>query len=311
MHKIAVFSCFLVVMNGSGGIRVCYWQARSCTGNFKIVIISNITLMGVLMLVLNQQLVSDEEMTNVTMRSISVNNTGITDYPILDFDAVAIQKLSSGVRETLRQSKTKPRGGKFYEFSKRVCDVVLSGTALAVLCVPLSVVAAIIYIDDNGNPFFSQVRLTKDGKPFKMYKLRSMCMDAEARFAEVQKENQSDGLAFKSDDDPRITRIGKFIRKTSIDELPQLWNVLKGDMSIIGPRPPLPREVVLYTPEQMDRLLVKGGLSCICQTEGRSDMEFDKWVESDVEYIKTRSAGLDIKLMFKTLTAVLKRKGAK
>ena len=138
-----------------------------------------------------------------------------------------------------------------------------------------------------------------------------MCVDAEARFAEVQKENQSDGLAFKSDDDPRITRIGRFIRKTSIDELPQLWNVFKGDMSIIGPRPPLPREVVLYTPEQMDRLIVKGGLSCICQCEGRSDMEFDKWVESDVRYIKTRSAGLDIKLMFKTLTAVLKRKGAK
>jgi lipopolysaccharide/colanic/teichoic acid biosynthesis glycosyltransferase len=99
-----------------------------------------------------------------------------------------------------------------------------------------------------------------------------MCIDAEAKFAEVQKENQSDGLAFKSDDDPRVTRIGKFIRKTSIDELPQFFNVLRGDMSIIGPRPPLPREVVLYTPEQMDRLLVKGGLSCICQTEGRSDM---------------------------------------
>ena len=263
------------------------------------------------MLVLNQQLVSDEKVTDVSMRSISVNNSGITNYPILDFDEIGIQKLYNGVKETLKQSKTKPRGGKFYEFSKRVCDVVLSGTALAVLFVPLSVVAAIIYIDDNGNPFFSQVRLTKDGKPFKMYKLRSMCMDAEARFAEVQKANQSDGLAFKSDDDPRITRIGKFIRKTSIDELPQLWNVFKGDMSIIGPRPPLPREVVLYTPEQMDRLLVKGGLSCICQTEGRSDMEFDKWVESDVRYIKTRSAGLDVKLMFKTLTAVLKRKGAK
>ena len=263
------------------------------------------------MLVLNQQLVSEEDITNVTLRAISVNNTGITEYPILEFDENAIGLLYEGVRETLRQSKVKPRGGKLYEFSKRFCDVVLSGAALAVLFVPLTVVAAAIYIDDKGNPFFSQVRLTKNGKPFKMYKLRSMCMDAEARFAEVQKENQSDGLAFKSDDDPRITRIGKFIRKTSIDELPQLWNVFKGDMSIIGPRPPLPREVVLYTPEQMDRLLVKGGLSCICQTEGRSDMEFDKWVKSDVEYIKNRSIGLDVKLMFKTVTAVLMRKGAK
>lgn len=138
-----------------------------------------------------------------------------------------------------------------------------------------------------------------------------MCMDAEIRFADVQKENKSDGLAFKNDDDPRITKIGKFIRKTSIDELPQFWNVLKGDMSLIGPRPPLPREVVLYTPEQIDRLLVKGGLSCICQTEGRSDMEFDKWVETDIKYIKTRSLALDIKLMFKTVAAVFLRKGAK
>ena len=138
-----------------------------------------------------------------------------------------------------------------------------------------------------------------------------MCVDAEAKFAEVQKENQSDGLAFKSENDPRITKIGGFIRKTSIDELPQLWNILKGDMSIIGPRPPLPREVVLYTPEQMDRLLVKGGLSCICQVEGRSDMEFDKWVESDVKYIKNRSLRMDISLVFKTIGAVLKGKGAR
>jgi len=138
-----------------------------------------------------------------------------------------------------------------------------------------------------------------------------MCVDAEAKFAEVQKENKSDGLAFKSDDDPRITKIGKFIRKTSIDELPQLFNVLKGDMSIIGPRPPLPREVVLYTPHHMDRLLVKGGLSCICQTEGRSDMPFEEWVDSDIKYIENRNAGFDLKLMFKTVSAVLLRKGAK
>ena len=125
------------------------------------------------------------------------------------------------------------------------------------------------------------------------------------------RNKSSDGIAFKSENDPRITRIGRFIRKTSIDELPQLWNVLKGDMSIIGPRPPLPREVVLYTPHQMERLLVKGGLSCTCQVEGRSDMEFDKWVESDIEYIKTRSTKLDLKLMCKTIGAVVKKKGAR
>ncbi len=236
---------------------------------------------------------------------------GVTEYPILKFDDRALNLLHMGVSNTLKYTKVTPKGGKGFEFVKRAFDIVASAGALTVLALPIGVVALIIYLDDKGNPFFSQVRLTKDGKPFKMYKLRSMCIDAEARFAEVQKENQSDGLAFKAEDDPRVTRIGKFIRKTSIDELPQFYNVLRGDMSIIGPRPPLPREVVLYTPEQMDRLLVKGGLSCICQTEGRSDMEFDKWVEGDVRYIKTRSAGLDLKLMFKTAAAVILRKGAK
>ncbi|MBR1592528.1 MAG: sugar transferase [Ruminococcus sp.] len=236
---------------------------------------------------------------------------GVTEYPILEFDEEALELLRLGIVNTLKYSKIVPNGGKAYECTKRMFDIAASAAALAVLAVPIGIAALVIYIDDKGNPFFSQVRLTKNGKPFRMYKLRTMCMDAEARFAEVQKENQSDGLAFKSDSDPRITRVGGFLRKTSIDELPQLWNVLKGDMSLIGPRPPLPREVVLYTPKQMERLLVKGGLSCICQTEGRSDMAFDEWVKGDLRYIKTRSAKVDLKLMIKTVQAVVMRKGAK
>ena len=258
-----------------------------------------------------KKVVSEDEFTEVTLKTMKENKGGVTEYPILDFTEDALALLCTGVRETLRYSKVKPAGGKMYEFIKRGFDIVASAGVLAVIAIPLGVVAAIIYLDDKGNPVFSQVRLTKNGKPFKMYKLRSMCTDAEERFAEVMKNNESDGIAFKSDDDPRITKIGKFIRKTSIDELPQLWNVLKGDMSIIGPRPPLPREVVLYTPEEMDRLLVKGGLSCICQTEGRSDMPFEQWVKSDIQYIKTRCASLDLKLMFKTVGAVIKKKGAK
>lgn len=260
---------------------------------------------------------TEEQVTQETLKTLeasenkNIKQVGVTEYPILDFDIRSLNLLYTGVRETLKHTKVKVNGGKLYEFLKRAFDLCAASFALLILLIPLAVIAAIIYIDDKGNPFFSQVRLTKQGKPFRMYKLRSMCVDAEAKFAEVQKENKSDGLAFKSDDDPRITKIGKFIRKTSIDELPQLWNVIKGDMSIIGPRPPLPREVVLYTPEQMERLLVKGGLSCICQTEGRSDMEFDKWVESDIKYIKNRSAALDLKLMFKTVSAVIQRKGAK
>lgn len=261
--------------------------------------------------VINKKNMTEEMVTEVTLDAMKKNKDGITEYPVLDFDERALGLLCTGVRETLKYSKVKPAGGVFYKAVKRAVDIVCSALGLLILLIPMAIVALIIYLDDKGNPFFSQVRLTENGKAFRMYKFRSMCVDAEARFAEVQKENESDGLAFKSENDPRITKIGAFIRKTSIDELPQLWNILKGDMSIIGPRPPLPREVVLYTPEQMDRLLVKGGLSCICQVEGRSDMEFDKWVESDIRYIKTRSLWTDVSLFFRTIWVVIKGKGAR
>ena len=254
---------------------------------------------------------TEEMVTRITLDSMKNNNEGVTEYPILNFDQRALNLLCEGIRETLKYSKLKPAGSKAYKILKRTLDIILSTAALALLIIPMGAVALAIYIDDKGNPFFSQIRLTENGRPFKMYKFRSMCTDAEEKFAEVQKSNQTDGIAFKSENDPRITKIGHFIRKTSIDELPQLWNVLKGDMSIIGPRPPLPREVVLYTPHQMERLIVKGGLSCICQCEGRSDMSFDEWVESDIRYIKNRSLKLDFSLMLRTASAVIKRKGAK
>ena len=254
---------------------------------------------------------SEDDITDVTLQQMKENKEGVTSYPILDFDARAMGLLTTGVQETLKSSQVKPAGGLGYRFVKRAFDIVVSALALLILLIPLGIVMLAIYIEDKGNPIFPQVRLTENGRPFKMYKLRSMCMDAEERFAEVMKENESDGLAFKAEHDPRVTKIGDFIRRTSIDELPQFFNVLKGDMSIIGPRPPLPREVVLYTPEHMDRLLVKGGLSCICQTEGRSDMPFEEWVDTDIEYIKKRSVWLDLKLMVKTFTAVVKRKGAR
>ncbi|MDE6780819.1 MAG: sugar transferase [Ruminococcus sp.] len=235
---------------------------------------------------------------------------GIKDYPILNFSKKDLEKLRICVVETLKSSDVVPARGKVYEVSKRIFDITLASVGALVAVIPVGCFALAIFLQDGGNPFFVQVRLTKGGKPFRMYKLRSMCIDAEEKFSEVQKANKSDGLAFKSDKDPRITPIGRFIRKTSIDELPQLINVLKGDMSIIGPRPPLPREVVLYTPEQMNRLLVKGGLACICQTEGRSDMPFDEWIHTDIEYIKNRSMALDIKILVKMIIAVIKRKGA-
>jgi len=255
--------------------------------------------------------VSEEQFTELTLESMKSNSEGVTEYPVLEFDERALNLLSTGVKETLKHSKVKPAGSLAYKIIKRTIDIIISFVAIVILLIPMLIIALIIFLGDRGNPIFSQVRMTENGKTFKMYKFRSMCTDAEEKFAEVQKENQSDGLAFKSDEDPRITKIGRFIRKTSIDELPQLFNVLIGQMSIIGPRPPLPREVVLYTPNHMDRLLVKGGLSCICQVEGRSDMEFDKWVETDIKYIETRNLWLDISLFFKTIGVVLMGKGAR
>ncbi len=254
---------------------------------------------------------TEESITEVTLTKLKENPNGETNYPILEFDDHALELLSQGVRETLKYSDVKPRGGTGYRICKRAMDIILSVIALVILFIPMAIIALLVFAQDGGNPFFSQVRLTEQGKVFHMYKFRSMCVDAEAKFAEIQKQNETDGLAFKNANDPRVTKIGGFLRKTSLDELPQLWNILKGDMSIIGPRPPLPREVVLYTPRHMDRLLVRGGLSCIAQCEGRSDVEFERWVESDVEYIQTRSILNDIKLIFRTFAAVLKKDGAR
>lgn len=239
------------------------------------------------------------------------NSYDETDYPILDFDEKALDLLSEGVRETLKCSDVKVNGGLMYAFFKRLIDIVLSFCGIVVLLIPMIIIGLIVFFQDGGKPIFSQVRLTKNGKIFHMYKFRSMCVDAEEKFCQVQKENETDGVAFKSENDPRITKFGKFIRKTSLDELPQLFNILRGDMSIIGPRPPLPREVVLYTPKHMNRLLVKGGLACTAQCEGRSEMEFEKWVESDIEYIENRTLWVDLKLFLRTIGVVLLKKGAK
>lgn len=257
--------------------------------------------------------ITDNQITTETnnLSEKQHNKEGIKKYPVLNFTEKDLEKLQKDIIEVLKKSKIKPAGGKLYEISKRILDIVFGSMGIILTVIPIGGFALAIFLSDGGNPFFAQTRITKNGKPFKMYKLRSMCIDAEEKFAKVQELNKSDGLAFKSDDDPRITKIGKFIRKTSIDELPQLINVIKGDMSIIGPRPALPREVVLYTPKEMDRLLVKGGLACVCQTEGRSDMSFDEWMDTDIEYIKNRSLSFDFKIFFKMCYAVVCGKGAK
>lgn len=198
-----------------------------------------------------------------------------------------------------------------YLVVKRAMDIVLSMMALILLSPVLLTLAVIIFLDDpHGSPIFCQPRVGKDGKEFHLYKLRSMVCNAEDLLSELKDKNEMDGPAFKIKEDPRITRIGKFIRKTSIDELPQFWNVLKGDMSMVGPRPPLPQEVAQYTSYQMQRLSVKPGLTCIWQTQPRrNDMSFDEWVELDLEYIQNRSILMDIKLIFKTVGCMFAGEG--
>lgn len=206
--------------------------------------------------------------------------------------------------------KIVPNGGNVYLFLKRTMDIVCSLIALIVLS-PIFLISAIaIKTEDGGKVIFSQNRVGKNENVFKMYKFRSMCSDAEEKLQDLQDQNEMDGLAFKIAKDPRVTKIGAFIRKTSIDELPQFINILIGDMSIVGPRPPLESEVANYNDYQRQRLLVKPGLTCFWQCSGRSNMSFDDWMNSDIYYIQNRSLWLDIKLIFKTIPAVLKSIGA-
>lgn len=204
-----------------------------------------------------------------------------------------------------------PKPKPVYDFFKRAFDLVMSTFALIVLSPVFLGVAIAIKCEDGGKVFYSQTRLTKDQKEFKMFKFRSMCPDADKKLEELLQYNEMEGPAFKMENDPRITKVGHFIRKTSIDELPQLVNIIMGDMSIIGPRPPLPREVEQYTPYQLHRLDVKTGLACYHECQGRSeDKDFNKWVESDLKYIRERSFLTDLKVIFWTIRVVLTGKGA-
>ena len=206
---------------------------------------------------------------------------------------------------------TPPKNKPVYAFFKRFFDIFLCVFALIMLSPVFLVIAILIKCEDGGPVFFKQTRLTKGCKEFGMYKFRSMCVDAEAKLEALMDRNEVNGPAFKIEDDPRITKIGKFIRKTSIDELPQLLNIIKGDMSIIGPRPPLPREVAEYTEYQLHRLDVKTGLSCYHECYGRSKVtDFDEWVEQDLKYIRERSLWVDLKVILMTIKVVLTGDGA-
>ena len=196
---------------------------------------------------------------------------------------------------------------RIYWRFRRAQDILLSVIALALLWPLMLVVAVLILIDDpKGGVIFAQNRVGRDGKIFRFYKFRSMCADAESKLDDLLKKNEMNGPVFKIKDDPRITRVGKFIRKTSIDELPQLFNILKGDMSIVGPRPAIPREVEQYTDYERQRLYVQPGLTCYWQIQPhRNDLSFEEWLALDLKYIRERSFLVDWKIIFRTVGAVL------
>lgn len=198
-----------------------------------------------------------------------------------------------------------------YLISKRIIDIIGSLVGI-ILLLPIFILIAIAikHEDPKGPVFFSQERNGRYPKVFKMYKFRSMVHNAEELLNKLKHKNEMSGPVFKIKDDPRITRVGRFIRRTSIDELPQLFNVLIGDMSLVGPRPPIPREVEQYDEYQMQRLAVKPGLTCYWQVSGRNNIDFDNWVELDLKYIRERSLLLDIKLILMTLPCLLGDKNA-
>lgn len=192
-----------------------------------------------------------------------------------------------------------------YFVTKRIIDLLGSIIGLILLSPILIITAIVIKLDSKGPIFFIQERVGKNGEYFNMYKFRSMVIDAEEKLYQLKDKNEMSGPMFKMKNDPRVTRVGSFIRRTSIDELPQLFNVLKGEMSLVGPRPNLPREVIKFTDYQKDKLLAQPGITCYWQVMGRNNIDFEQWIELDIKYVRDRSTWVDIKLIFKTVGLLL------
>ena len=197
-----------------------------------------------------------------------------------------------------------------YKVSKRALDVIASFLGLVILSPILLIVAILIKLESKGPAIFAQSRIGLNGKEFKMYKFRSMVQNAEELKEKLAKQNEMSGPMFKIKNDPRVTKVGKFIRKTSIDELPQLLNILKGDMTLVGPRPSLPREVEKFESWMLKRLEVKPVLPCYWQVSGRNNIDFYEWMKLDLKYVNDMGFWLDIKLIFKTVAVLFGDKNA-
>ncbi|MBR2715064.1 MAG: sugar transferase [Ruminococcus sp.] len=215
------------------------------------------------------------------------------------------------MRKLVLDKNTINDGKGTYRVFKRIQDIILSLLGLILLSPLLIITALIVFFEcPKASPIFVQDRIGKNGRVFRFYKFRSMIPDAEAHLDELLDQNEMEGHAFKMKNDPRITKVGRFLRKTSIDELPQLINVLKGDMSIVGPSPPLPREVEKYDEYELQRLYVTPGLTCYWQTTpNRNDMTFEEWLQMDLEYIEDRNLKTDWSIILGTFFAVLDMNG--
>ena len=203
-----------------------------------------------------------------------------------------------------------PQPSRGYLIAKRVMDLVICGVGLVLLSPLLALIALWVKLDSQGPVLFKQLRIGRHQKPFYCLKFRSMTVDAEARRRELEHLNEVDGPVFKIRDDPRVTRAGKVLRKLSLDEFPQLWNVMTGEMTLVGPRPPLPVEVEKYEPWMLQRLEVTPGITCFWQASGRSNVTFEEWMRMDLDYIRQCSVLTDIKILVRTIPAVLFGKGA-
>lgn len=233
------------------------------------------------------------------------------DTEIAQDGVVAVEETIEKTKVQEREIKIVVKGGKAYSFFKRAFDIFCSFLAIVVLFPILLIIGLLVKLTSKGPMLYVSTRIGQNGKKFKFYKFRSMKKDAEKELEKLLDQNETQGITFKMKDDPRITKFGKFIRKTSLDELPQLFNILKGDMSIVGPRPCTVREYELYSEKDKKRLLVPQGLTGEWQTRGRSNTTFDEMVDMDLEYITIkRGFWYDIWLIIKTVFVVFKKEGA-
>jgi len=277
----------------------------------------------------------DVDSLSVVLARTPIDQVFLTgpDWPVETLRAVADACEEQGVRlsmdanflglQTARAHLDDVEGQTVLSFSstpvdadallvKRFLDVVISASLLVLLAPVLLLVAVAVRLSDGGPALFSQTRAGLHGRPFRMFKFRSMVVDAEARRAELDGLNERDGPVFKISADPRITRLGAFLRRTSLDELPQLWNVLVGQMSLVGPRPPIPDEVLQYERWQRRRLSMKPGITCTWQVSGRGDeVDFEGWMRQDLDYIDNWSLMLDLSLLARTVPVVLRGRGAR